>query len=204
MQRIVLASSNLGKLKEFAELVKDLPVIFVAQSEFGIEAPEETGLTFIENAILKARFAADMTGLPALADDSGLEVDVLHGAPGIYSARYAGQSQSASAHIAKLLDELRRVPVAKRQARFHSVLAFMRYPNDPSPMIAEGVWEGSILTKPKGEQGFGYDPVFLPQEQRDGRSAAELTDNEKNQQSHRGKAMQVLKGQLQAWLAKQC
>lgn len=204
MLRIVLASSNLGKLKEFSELVKDLPVEFVPQSEFGIEAPEETGLTFIENAILKARFATDITGLPALADDSGLEVDILHGAPGIYSARYAGHGQGANAYITKLLGELQAIPVNRRQARFRSVLALMRYQNDPAPMIAEGTWEGSILTEPRGEQGFGYDPLFLPSEQKDGRSAAELSPNEKNRQSHRSKAMQIMHEHIRVWLASQC
>lgn len=200
MIRIVLATSNPGKLKELSEITQDLPVTFISQDTLGVEPPEETGLTFIENAILKARYAAQITGLPALADDSGLEVDALNGAPGIYSARYAGIGQTGSAHITKLLDALHDVPPAKRHARFRSVLVFMRHPLDPAPLIAEGVWEGHILEAPQGQGGFGYDPVFMPKGEQDGRSAAELSAPEKNRQSHRGQALVLLHDRLVEWL----
>lgn len=203
MIRIVLATSNLGKLKELTELTQDLPITFVPQDTLGVEPPEETGLTFIENALLKARYAAQITGLPALADDSGLEVDALQGAPGIYSARYAGMGQPSSAHIEKLLTALADVPFAKRKARFRSVLVLMRHALDPAPIIAEGIWEGHILTKPQGDGGFGYDPVFLPDTQQDQRSAAELTPDEKNAQSHRGQALAALHTRLVTWLDEQ-
>ena len=200
MMQIVLATSNQGKLKELTELTKDLPVTFIPQDKLGVEPPEETGLTFIENALLKARYAAQITGLPALADDSGLEVDALAGAPGIYSARYAGVGQPGSAHIEKLLKALSHVPEAKRMARFRSVLVLMRHPEDPAPIIAEGIWEGHILITPQGHGGFGYDPVFLPHQQQDRRSAAELTAVEKNAQSHRGQALAALHTRLVRWL----
>ncbi len=198
MQRIVLATSNPGKLEEFAHMMQDLPITIISQDTLGVEPPEETGLTFIENAILKARYAATITKLPALADDSGLEVDALEGAPGIYSARYAGIGQPSSAHIRQLLHALEDVPFEKRTARFRSVLVFMRHAKDPAPIIAEGVWEGYILEAPQGQGGFGYDPVFLPATAHDGRSAAALSPAEKNHQSHRGKALAALHTRLLA------
>jgi len=197
--QIILATSNPGKLKELVELTHDLPITFIPQQAFALETPEETGLTFIENAILKARFAALATGLPALADDSGLEVDALNGAPGIYSARYAGENQPGSAHTTKLLTALQGFPASHRKARFRSILAFMRHPTDPAPIIAEGVWEGHILTTPQGHGGFGYDPVFLPNHPAGSRSAAELSPLEKNAHSHRGQALQQLHARLLAW-----
>jgi XTP/dITP diphosphohydrolase len=200
MIRIVLATSNPGKLQELAALTQDLPITFIPQDTLGVEPPEETGLTFVENAILKARYAAQITGLPALADDSGLEVDALDGAPGIYSARYAGEGQPGKAHIDKLLKALHDTPPAKRKARFRSVLVLMRHPLDPAPIIAEGIWEGRILTTPQGTGGFGYDPVFVPDKQQDNRSAAELSPIEKNAQSHRGQALAQLHTRLMMWL----
>ena len=159
--KLVLASSNPGKLAELRDLLGDAGVDLHAQTEFGVEDAEETGLTFVENAILKARHAARATGLPALADDSGLCVDALDGAPGLYSARYAGGHGDHAANIAKLLDALRDVADERRTARFVSVLALLRHADDPQPLIAEGVWEGRVLFAPRGSGGFGYDPVFF-------------------------------------------
>jgi len=194
--RIVLASGNAGKLAEFAQIFAEIQPAWelVPQSHFNIEEAEETGLTFIENAILKARHAAQMTGLPALADDSGLCVDALDGAPGIHSARYAGEHGNAQANIAKLLHALRDVPDSKRSARFHCTLALLRHPHDPEPLLAEGHWHGQILHTPRGAGGFGYDPVFFDPEL--GRTAAELAPSTKHQVSHRGRALQMLHERL--------
>lgn len=187
---IVLASGNLGKLQEFKELFKGLPFTLVPQSELNVSEVEETGLSFIENAILKARHAAKMTGLPALADDSGLAVDVLNGEPGIYSARYAGKQATSSDNIQKLLLALHDKAAQERHAQFHCVLAFVAHENDPTPLICEGIWKGIILKAPQGEGGFGYDPIFyVPTEQK---SAAELPSAVKNKISHRGMALQSL------------
>lgn len=192
--KLVLASSNQGKLAELRDLFGDSDVHLHVQSEFGVEDAEETGLTFVENAILKARHAARATGLPALGDDSGLCVDVLNGAPGLYSARYSGVHGNAAANIAKLLDALHDVPEAQRTARFVCVLALLRHADDPQPLIAEGVWEGRILLAPRGDGGFGYDPVFFDPER--GMGAAELEASLKNRISHRGRALAVLKQTL--------
>jgi XTP/dITP diphosphohydrolase len=191
---IVLASSNAGKVREFNQLLGGLQLEVVPQSRFNVADAEETGLTFVENAILKARNAAQHTGLPALADDSGLEVDALHGAPGIYSARYAGPNASDAENLEKLLGMLNDIPEAQRGARFQCVLVFMRHALDPTPLICQGTWEGRILTRPCGTNGFGYDPVFfVPTHEC---SAAELPAEVKNSLSHRGQALRQLLASL--------
>lgn len=190
MQRFVLASGNKGKVREINEILGGLGIEVVPQSEFNVPEAEETGLTFVENAILKARNAAEHTGLPAIADDSGIEVDALDGAPGIYSARYAGEGASDRQNLEKLLDDLKDVAEAQRTARFQCLLVCMQHAKDPTPLICQGSWEGHILEAPSGENGFGYDPVFFSPEY--GCSAAELTAEQKNSLSHRGKALQQL------------
>lgn len=192
--RLVLASGNAGKLAELRELLADAGLALQAQSEFGVRDIDETGLTFVENALLKARHAARETGLPALGDDSGLCVDALGGAPGLYSARYAGAHGDAHANIAKLLDTLRDVPEAARTAHFHAVVVLLRAPDDPQPIIAEGRWPGRILQAPRGDGGFGYDPVFLDVSL--GQSAAELDAATKHACSHRGQALALLRARL--------
>jgi XTP/dITP diphosphohydrolase len=192
--KLVLASGNVGKLAELRELLGDADIELHAQVDFGIEDVDETGMTFIENALLKARHAARISGLPALGDDSGICVDALDGAPGLYSARYAGTHGDAGANIAKLLDALRDVPQQRRTARFVCVLALLRHAEDPQPLIAEGVWEGRILDAPRGNGGFGYDPVFFDVER--GIGAAELDPMLKNRISHRGRALAQLRETL--------
>jgi len=198
MLKIILATGNPGKLREFSAVFAGLELNLVAQSDFNTPEAAETGLTFVENALLKARNAALHTGLPALADDSGLVVDALNGAPGLYSARYAGFEANDHANIAKLLHELHGVPTERRTARFVCILALLRHPVDPTPLICQGTWEGVILTEPRGVGGFGYDPVFfIPTEQR---TAAELEPAAKNRLSHRGQALAQLHQQLSQWL----
>ena len=192
-ERLVLASGNAGKLAELRALL-DGGFELHAQSEFGVGDVEETGLTFVENALLKARHAARLTGLPALADDSGLCVDALGGAPGLYSARYAGAHGDAAANIAKLLRELDGVPVEKRGAHFHAVVVLLRHADDPRPLVVEGSWHGRILEAPRGDGGFGYDLVFLDPGL--GRSAAELEPDLKHRVSHRGRALAKLREAL--------
>lgn len=192
--KLVLASGNSGKLKELQDLLKPLNIQLISQAELQVPEPEETGLTFVENAILKARHAANSTGSPAVADDSGLVVDALRGAPGIYSARYAGLPRDDQANTAKLLQALQDVPEAKRTARFCCVIAFMRHAADPLPIICQASWEGRIVTEARGEQGFGYDPVFYVPEYN--ATAAELPQEIKNQISHRGQAIRALLDQL--------
>lgn len=187
----VIASSNAGKLREFRELLGGSGIEFVTQGELGVGDADETGLTFVENALLKARKAARETGMPALGDDSGLCVDVLGGAPGLYSARYAGSHGNAQANIDKLLDTLKDVPDAQRGAHFYAVIVLLRHAEDPQPFIAEGVWSGRILHERRGDGGFGYDPVFLDPEH--DRSAAELDAELKNRISHRGRALAALR-----------
>jgi XTP/dITP diphosphohydrolase len=187
-QKIILASNNAGKIREIQALLDEHPI--VAQSEFNVIEAEETGSTFIENAIIKARNAALYSGLPAIADDSGLVVDALDGAPGVISARYAGAGSSDLDNLKKLLKELEGVPAAQRTARFICIIVFMQHARDPSPVIAQGVWEGRILTEPAGENGFGYDPVFWVPERNC--TSAELTSVEKNSLSHRGQALRNL------------
>lgn len=206
--RLVLASGNAGKLAELRALLADTGIEVVAQGELGIGDIEETGLSFVENALLKARHAARMSGLPALADDSGLCVDALDGAPGLHSARYAdehddagtsipsGRSTRDAANVRKLLAALDGVPDSRRGARFCCVLALLRHPADPQPLIAEGMWEGRILHAPRGEGGFGYDPVFL--DPASGLSAAELAPADKHRTSHRGRALALLRARLSA------
>lgn len=190
MQKVVLATGNAGKVRELASLLRDFGLDIVAQTELGVESAEETGLTFIENAILKARHAAAITGMPAIADDSGLAVDALGGAPGIYSARYAGVDASDRQNLEKLLVALKDVPDGQRQAQFHCVLVYLRHADDPTPLVFHGVWPGEITHAPAGEGGFGYDPIFyVPSE---GKTAAELTREEKSAISHRGQALKKL------------
>ena len=197
--RIVLASGNAGKLAELRELFAGSGIELVAQSALGVSEAEETGLSFVENAILKARHAARVTGLPALADDSGLCVDALDGAPGLTSARYAGRHGDSAANIARLLAALRDIADGHRGAHFIGVLALLRHAGDPAPLLAEGRWHGSILRAPRGERGFGYDPVFFDPQR--GCSAAELDPALKNRISHRGQALAALREQLGAGTA---
>ncbi|EGU41659.1 putative deoxyribonucleotide triphosphate pyrophosphatase [Vibrio ichthyoenteri ATCC 700023] len=190
MSKIVLATGNQGKVREMADLLADFGFDVFAQSEFNVVEADETGTTFIENAIIKARHAAAETGLAAIADDSGLEVDFLQGAPGIYSARYAGEGASDQDNIDKLLKAMVDAPEEQRTARFHCVLVFMRHAADPTPIVCHGKWEGRILTEAQGENGFGYDPIFYVPE--DDCSSAELEPTRKKQLSHRSKALQKL------------
>lgn len=190
MKKIVLATGNQGKVREMADLLADFGFDVVAQSEFNVSEVAETGTTFIENAIIKARHAAKETGLPAIADDSGLEVDYLQGAPGIYSARYAGEDASDQQNLEKLLSAMQGVAEEERTARFHCVLVLMRHENDPTPIVCHGKWEGRILEQAHGSNGFGYDPIFfVPQENC---ASAELEPARKKQLSHRAKALQKL------------
>jgi XTP/dITP diphosphohydrolase len=189
-KKIVLASSNPGKVREINQMLAGLHLDVVPQSDFKVIDAEETGLTFIENALLKARNAARHTGLPAIADDSGLEVDYLNGAPGIYSARYAGKNASDEQNLQKLLDDLIGVPEQERSARFQCLLVYLRHEFDPTPIICQGTWEGRILIEPRGANGFGYDPVFfVPTHDC---SSAELPPEIKNKLSHRGQALRAL------------
>lgn len=190
MSTIVLASNNPGKVREFNALLAGHHIEVVPQSKFQVPDVEETGLTFVENAILKARNAALHTGLAAIADDSGIEVDALNGAPGIYSARYAGVGAGDQANLEKLLADLEGVPEEQRSARFQCLMVYMRHANDPTPLIRQGTWEGRILFAPRGTQGFGYDPVFfVPTHDC---SSAELPPEVKNALSHRGQALRKL------------
>ena len=198
ISKIVLASGNKGKLKEFNQVLGDLGVDVLPQSEFSVDDADETGLSFIENAILKARHAAAATGLPALADDSGLEVDALNGAPGIYSARFSGAGATDSKNNAYLLEKLSGLPADQRSARFRCVLVFMRHANDPTPLICQGSWEGQILEESQGDNGFGYDPLFwIPELEK---TSAQLPAEEKNKLSHRGQAVTQLKASIAAYL----
>ena len=190
MKTWVLASNNKGKLREFEQYFASHAIKLIPQSEFNVPEVEETALTFVENALLKARHATQFTDLPVLADDSGLVVDALNGAPGIYSARYAGKNSTAAAKVKKLLTELIEVPEAKRTARFFCALTLLQHQNDPTPLICQGIWEGNILFEEHGEGGFGYDPVFYVPTHNC--SAAELPLSVKNQISHRAKALEQL------------
>lgn len=189
MNRIVLASNNPGKLLEIQALAAG-KLELLLQSDYAVPEVEETGLSFVENALLKARHAARHTGLPALADDSGLEVDALHGAPGIRSARYAGPGASDAENLQKLLQDLADIPEHQRRARFQCVVVYMKHAEDATPLICQGTWEGCILTAPRGENGFGYDPVFYVPTHHC--SSAELPPAVKNSLSHRGKALRQL------------
>ncbi|MGP8034340.1 MAG: RdgB/HAM1 family non-canonical purine NTP pyrophosphatase [Steroidobacteraceae bacterium] len=195
MKRVVLASANPAKLRELASLLAPFRLELISQATLGIAPPPETGSTFLDNALLKARHAAREAQLPALADDSGLEVDALDGRPGVWSARYAGEGASDAANLARLLEELANVAAAGRGARYQCVLAWVRTPDDPAPVIARGIWEGHIARAPRGTGGFGYDPAFVPQGET--RTAAELPPAEKNAVSHRGLAARALVAALQ-------
>ncbi|MCW8335884.1 XTP/dITP diphosphatase [Vibrio sp. SCSIO 43135] len=190
MNKIVLATGNQGKVREMADLLSEFGFDVVAQSEYSVSEVAETGTTFIENAIIKARHAAKETGLPAIADDSGLEVDYLKGAPGIYSARFAGEKATDQQNLEKLLKEMEGVPSEQRSARFHCVLVLMRHEHDPTPIVCHGKWEGQILEQAQGDNGFGYDPVFFVPE--DNCASAQLEPARKKQLSHRGKALSKL------------
>lgn len=192
--KIVLATKNAGKIREIRDLLADCSLEILPLTDFVSEEVEETGLTFVENALIKARHAATHSGLPAIADDSGLEVDYLHGAPGVLSARFAGPGSNDAENNAKLLDELTGVPDEWRGARFRCVMVYLRHARDPSPVIAQGVWEGRIVHEPRGDNGFGYDPLFFLPEC--GCTSAELTPGDKNRLSHRGKALRALIAQL--------
>jgi XTP/dITP diphosphohydrolase len=195
MKKLVLASANPGKLRELSAILADLGYDLHPQSEFGVTEVAETGTTFVENAIIKARHAAQLTGLPALADDSGIEVDALAGAPGVYSARFAGDGADDAANNALLVEKLQSVPATQRSARYRAVIVLMRHAGDPAPLICEGSWEGMIQLTPAGDGGFGYDPYFfLPAL---GCTSAQLSAAEKNRQSHRGRALAELKRKLQ-------
>ena len=190
MSTIVLASGNAGKVREIRELLAEFDIDVRPQNEFSVPEAAETGLTFVENALIKARNAARCTGLPALADDSGLEVDALNGAPGIYSSRYAGAGADDRANLEKLLADLEGVPDERRSARFQCLVVYLRHERDPTPLICQGTWEGRILKTARGTGGFGYDPVFfVPTEDR---ASAELPPDLKNRLSHRGQALRAL------------
>ena len=196
MKKLVLASNNAKKMKELNALLAPLGFEVIAQGQLGIPEAEEPHCTFVENALAKARHAAQLSGLPALADDSGLVVDALGGAPGVYSARYAGAGASDRANLDQLLAELRETPEGQRTARFQCVLALLRHPADPTPLICQASWEGEVLAEPRGAGGFGYDPIFfVPGEQL---SAAELEPAVKNRLSHRGRALALLRQHLAA------
>ncbi len=189
-ESIVLASNNAGKVREINQLLLDERIRVIPQGELQVPEAEETGLSFVENAILKARNAAQHSGLAAIADDSGIEVDALRGAPGIYSARYAGQGASDGENLERLLADLADIPEAERTARFQCLMVYMRHAADPTPLICQGTWEGRVLFAPRGENGFGYDPVFfVPTHDC---SAAELDASTKNSLSHRGQALAKL------------
>ncbi|TVP59573.1 MAG: RdgB/HAM1 family non-canonical purine NTP pyrophosphatase [Halomonadaceae bacterium] len=192
--RWVLASDNAGKIREFNELLAPLAVTVLPQGDFGVSSAEETACTFVENALIKARHACEQTGLPALADDSGIAVDALQGAPGIYSARYAGAGASDQDNIDALLAAMADVPEGERQAAYHCVLVFMTHATDPTPLICHGRWQGELLTAPTGTGGFGYDPLFyLPEE---GVSVANLPSGRKRLLSHRAQALHQLMASL--------
>lgn len=193
-KELVLASANQGKIVELQQMLGDLGITITPQKALNIDDVEETGLSFVENAILKARNACEKSGLAAIADDSGLEVDFLKGAPGIYSARFAGPNASDQDNIAKLLGQLQGVPLSERSARYQSVIVLMRHAADPTPIICHGSWEGHISFEQKGKLGFGYDPIFMVNELNC--HAAELDKVTKNKISHRGKAIKYLLSQL--------
>lgn len=195
-RRLVVATGNAGKLAEISAVLADCGIELVPQASLGLPAADETATTFVENALLKARQAAAATGLPALADDSGLMVDALDGRPGLVAAHYAGVLHDSRRNIEKVLRELDGVPAERRTARFYSVVVVLRAPDDAQPLIAEGEWHGRILEAPRGEGGFGYDPVFLDPAL--GRTAAELDAATKNLVSHRGRALAALRGRIAA------
>jgi XTP/dITP diphosphohydrolase len=193
-KNIVLASSNPGKVREINQMLEGLHLAVVPQSDFKVPDAEETGHTFVENALIKARNATRLTGLPAVADDSGIEVDYLNGAPGIYSARYAGKGAGDKLNLRKLLAELEGIPETERTARFQCLMVYLRHETDPTPVICQGTWEGRILFEPRGANGFGYDPIFFVPTHNC--SSAELPSEVKNKLSHRGQALMKLVQEL--------
>jgi XTP/dITP diphosphohydrolase len=193
-RRVVLASSNAGKLREFSELLADQDFSLARQSDFGIAPPPETGTTFLENALIKARNAARITGLPAIADDSGIEVHALGGAPGVYSARFAGEDASDEANLEKLLQALAGRTPEERGARYRAVIVYVRSGDDPAPLMGEGAWDGHIIDAKRGAGGFGYDPSFVPDG--DTRTVAEMPQDEKNRKSHRAQALAAFLAQF--------
>lgn len=193
--KLVLATSNKGKLAEIAPIVQAFGFDAIAQSAYNFEDADETGLSFVENALLKARHACTQTGLPALADDSGIIIDALNGAPGLISAHYAGVHGDSAGNIAKVLTELSQLAKPIRTARFYCCIVLLKHAEDPQPIIAEGIWHGEILNAPLGEQGFGYDPIFWDPAHL--QSAAQMPITLKNQISHRGQALAQLKLKLQ-------
>lgn len=195
-KEIVLATGNAGKVAELQQMLAPLGIDVLAQSSLGVAPVEETGLTFVENALLKARHACLHTGLPAIGDDSGIEVDALRGAPGIYSSRYAGPDASDDQNNRLLLRQLEGRSAGERRARFQCLLVYLRHPEDPTPLICQGTWEGRMLESPRGQNGFGYDPLFLVPDRN--QTAAELPAEIKNHLSHRGQALQQLLAALQA------
>lgn len=196
MKKLVLATSNRGKVTEMQPLLSDIGYTIITQGELGVSDAIEDGHTFVENALIKARHASAMTGLPAIADDSGLIIDALNGAPGLISAHYAGIHGDAEGNIRKVLSEMMDVPRAERSARFYSLIVMLKHAHDPQPLIAEGIWEGEILELPRGNNGFGYDPIFFVPDQQC--SAAELPAEIKNHISHRGRALLKLRELLNA------
>ncbi len=192
--KIVFASSNAGKINELQSMLEKFNFEIIPQSTLGIDDVEETGLTFVENALLKARHACQQSNKPAIADDSGLVVHALDGAPGIYSARYAGKNANSQKNIEKLLEDMRDIPDENRSAHFHCTLVYLSHAEDPAPIICEGIWQGTILQNPTGTQGFGYDPVFYDETEKC--SAAELSPDRKNHISHRGQALRILMEKL--------
>ena len=198
-QKWVLATGNQGKVKEMSELLNSFSIEVLPQSKFNVPDVPETGTTFVENAIIKARHAAKLTGLPAIADDSGLEVDFLNGQPGIYSARYAGKLATDQDNIDKLLNKLEGINPEQRKARFQCVLVYLRHELDPTPIICQGTWEGSITEAVDGENGFGYDPVFWVESEQS--TSAQLNKQRKSELSHRGKALTQLVALLQKQLS---
>lgn len=190
LRRLVLASRNQGKIDELQPMLLPLGIELISQADLGIESVEETGLTFVENALIKARHVCERSGLPALADDSGLSVDALNGAPGIYSARIAGQGASDAQMVQTLLQQMQHIPSGSRQGCYHCAIVLMRHPLDPIPLITEGHWQGIVLEEPNGVEGFGFDPVFyLPEHQC---TVAQLSMIQKNKLSHRAKAVAKL------------
>jgi len=194
VKTIVLASGNPGKLREFAQILSEFHLDVVPQSQFNVPDVPETGLSFVENALIKARNAAQYTSLPAMSDDSGIEIDALNGAPGIYSARFAGAEATDDDNNALLLEKLKGVPNEQRTARYHCVIVYMQHANDPMPLICQGTWEGRILHEPRGQNGFGYDPFFYVPTHHC--AAAQLPSEVKNQLSHRGQALRALQSAL--------
>lgn len=193
-RRVVLASSNAGKLREFDGLLAGSGFTVMRQSDLGVEPPPETGSSFLENALIKARNASRLTGLPAIADDSGIEVDALGGGPGVYSARYAGEDASDEENLDKLLQALAGRPAAERGARYRCVVVYVAHADDVRPLVGEGTWEGTIIDERRGTNGFGYDPSFVPRG--DTRTVAEIPSEEKNRKSHRAQALTAFLAQL--------